>query len=827
MLLRLQHIQTVLCLVTVNVVTNKISMIRSLFLILYFLICLTGFSQSVKIRGTIYNTKKEIISLVKISEKGNLQNSLITDNTGQYTFSVHPTDSMEIEFNAPDYQPLYITIPNLTKDLVLDIILKNKDNALGEVVVEGQRQTVNMTVDLFDPSRRAYMLDSSIESLVVSMSGVSTTSDLSSQYMVRGGNFDENIIYVNGVEIYRPLLIRSGQQEGLSFINPNMVNAVAFSTGGYDAEYGDKMSSVLSILYKKPKKLEGSVKGSFMDAGIYVGNATKRFSQMTSFRYKSNRSILGTTDTKAEYKPSFADLQTYITYQLSNKWQASFLGNYSHNTYQFTPQTRETTFGTIDNVRMFKVFFNGWENDKFITYQGALTLKGKINDNLAVGVSGIGYSSQEQEFYDIEGQYVLTELSSGEDGAIDMNGDNLLGVGTHHQHARNKLDINVLKGEHFGNLKLNRHLIKWGLSVQREQTKDKIKEWEMRDSTGYSLPHDGISVNLFSNLKSDNKLVSTRFAGYVQEKFQLRTGLGLFSLNAGVRGAYWDFNNELLISPRISLFFIPSRNENFVFKIAGGLYYQAPFYKEYQHIVNIGGNNIVELNKDIKSQKAIHYIIGGDYHFKSNGSPFKLTSELYYKDLHDLIPYTINNVKVRYSGLNEGTGHIMGLDMRLYGEFVPGTTSWVSFSLMKTEQNINGVKTPLPTDQRYNFSIYLQDYMPGYDRLKMNLKGSYTQGIPIAAPQQTFANGYFRTPSYKRVDLGLSWEILGEDYAIRQRSSFCKAFKNIWLGLDVTNLLDTKNINTYYWVSDVHNNQYAVPNYLTGRQLNIKLLADF
>ncbi|WP_165041198.1 TonB-dependent receptor [Dysgonomonas sp. ZJ709] len=801
---------------------------KSLLLTTLILISLSFFAQSVKISGVVYDANKKPLSHVSVSSKDIGQtNGTFTTNKGEYSLNIITKDSVKIIFSSIGFQTIYLTIPPLTEDINLNVIMKDADQNLESVVInaDGKSRMLNMTVDVFDPKRRSYLLDSSIESLLFSFSGVSSTNELSSQYLVRGGNFDENVIYVNGVEIHRPLLIRSGQQEGLSFINPNMVQSVAFSSGGYNAEYGDRMSSVLDVQYKKPQRFEGSVGASLMDGSVYIGNATNTFSQMTSVRYKNTRSVLNTTDTRAEYDPSFLDLQSYMTYSLSPKWDISFLGNYSRNAYQFTPQTRSTNFGTVERLRNFKVFFDGWEDDKFITYQGALTLKGKINDNLELGIMSSAFSSDEHERFDIEGRYRLTEINTL-DGS-DSETNNLLGIGTYHNHARNKLDIDVYNITHFGSLKLDKHLIKWGLSFQQEQIKDRISEWEMRDSTGYSLPNDGITVNMFSNLKSNNKVNSTRISGYLQERYQFNTDRGLFTLNAGLRASYWDFNNELLVSPRLALLFIPAANENFTFRLAGGAYYQAPFYREYQQVVDVEGNNVIVPNKDIKSQKSQHFILGSDYHFKSGERAFKFSSELFYKRLSDVIPYTIDNVRVRYSGENEGTGYITGIDMQLYGEFVTGTSSWISLSLMKTRQDINGIKTPLPTDQRYNISVYLQDYFPGYDRIKMSFRGAFSDGLPFAAPNKSFSDGYFRAPAYKRADIGFSWEILGENYAIRNKNSFCKVFKNVWLGLDVFNLFDIKNVNTYYWITDVYSNQYAIPNYLTGRQLNIRLLADF
>ncbi|MBK5722498.1 carboxypeptidase-like regulatory domain-containing protein [Dysgonomonas sp. Marseille-P4677] len=803
-------------------------MIKKNFLFLLLLISISTYAQKVKIAGVVTDSKHYPISFVSVVQANSL-NGVYTNNQGFYELQAASKDSIKIIFSSVGYKKHIYILPDLSEDVILDVVLQEEDKVLNTVVIEGQR-TVTTVIERVDylATKRASNPWRSIEALLATMGGVSSTNELSSQYSVRGGNFDENIVYVNGIEIYRPFLVRSAQQEGLSFINPNMVQTVGFSAGGYSAEYGDKMSSVLDITYKKPKRFEGAASASLLGGDIYIGSSTDRFSQVTGFRYKTLRSLLGTSDTKAEYDPSFLDFQTYITYSLSSGWNASFLGNYSQNTYKFTPTTRETSFGTLMTPRTFKVYFDGWENDKFLTYQAALTINGKLNDNFNIGFTASAFSSDEQERYDIEGSYLLKETDLTGEGYENKT---VLGVGTYHDHARNKLKSNVYTFSHFGNLRIDKNLIKWSLSYQKEEISDKIKEWEMRDSAGYSLPSNGKEVNLYSNLKSDNRIIPSRISGYIQDTYTFETGEGLFILNAGLRGSYWSFNKEFIVSPRGALAFVPAGIENLSFRIAGGVYYQAPFYKEFQHVLSINGNNIVELNKDIKSQKSVHLVLGSDYYLggdkEQNIPPYKLSGEIYYKKLSDLVPYTVNNVKIRYSGENESKGYSMGVDVKLYGEFIPGADSWVSISLMKAQQKIEGVDVPLPTDQRFNLALFYQDYFPGYERLKMSLRGLWSQGLPVSAPHKGYESGYFRTPAYKRIDLGFSWLILGEDFSIRNKNSGLKAFRNIWLGLDVFNLFDMQNTNTYYWVTDVYNQQYAVPNYLTGRQLNVKLLAEF
>lgn len=803
-------------------------MIKKIILLLTIFITSFTYAQQVKIAGKVLNYQKQPLENVSVSQLHS-HNGVMTNARGEYLISVSSGDSVRLVFSLLGYNQHQYILPQLEKNIELDVILEEDNRELNVVTVEGQR-TVTAVIEQIDylATKRASSPWGSLESLLVTMGGVSTNNELSSQYSVRGGNFDENIVYVNGLEIYRPLLVRSAQQEGLSFINPNMIKSVGFSAGGYSAEYGDKMSSVLDITYRKPEKSEGSASTSFLGGDVHVGNSSGRFSQITGIRYKTIRSLMNTTDTKAEFDPSFFDIQSFMAYNLSSKWEVNFLGNYSHNLYKYTPRTRNTSFGTLNMLRNFTVYFDGQEKDKFLTYQAALTLKGRVNNNLNIGITGSTFASDEQERYDIEGRYLLKEFDESRIGVTEDS--SVLGIGTYMEHARNKVESEVYTFTHFGDFKVDSHLLKWGLTYQREIIKDKIKEWEMRDSAGYSLPNTGIDVNMYSNLKSDNHINSSRFSGFLQDTYRLKTEKGLFILNAGVRAAYWTFNKEFIFSPRGALAFVPEGMDNLSVRLAGGIYYQAPFYKEFQRIVNVGGNNIIELNKDIKSQKSIHIVLGSDYYFRGKDqgtSPFILSGELYYKNMSDLIPYTVNNVKIRYSGENSAKGYVMGLNLKLYGEFIPGADSWISFGLMKAQQDIEGIKVPLPTDQRYNFALFFQDYFPGYERLRMSLRGLLSHGLPVSAPYKGYENGYFRTPAYKRVDIGFSWQILGEDFAIRNKNSFCKAFKNIWLGLDVFNIFDMQNTNTYYWVSDVYNQQYAVPNYLTGRQLNVKLMAEF
>ncbi len=804
-------------------------MIKRYYILFFaFFVTSVAFPQSVKVSGTVVDFDNKPVDFVSVSQKNSVLGTF-TNGKGVYQLTVPASDSITVVFSAMGYQTAERTVSASSGVVILNIMLRENVKELTEVVVEGeQRQVTTMgKIDAGDVRMLADPSGGSIEALIGAQAGVSSTNELSSQYSVRGGNYDENIVYVNGIEVYRPLLIRAGQQEGLSFINPDMTQSVGFSSGGFDAAYGDKMSSVLDITYKKPVRFEASATASLLGGSAYVGSAGKKFTQVTGIRYKTAKVLLGTMDTDAEYDPEFVDVQTYMTYEIAPRWEVSFLGNYSSNTYKFTPVTRSTSFGSLAAAKNFTVYFDGWEDDKFITSFGAVTLKGKITDKLEMGMQASAFSSHEREKYDITGEYELTDANLDSGGGEGETG-NLLGVGTYHEHARNKLQTNVMNIGHVGSFKIDNHLFKWGFTLQKEEIDDKIKEWQLRDSAGYSLPNNGQVVNVYSNLISDNKTNSTRYSGYIQDTYRFNSGDNLFALTVGLRGSYWSFNEEFIFSPRASFGYILPGEKDITLRFATGIYYQSPFYKEYQRPVMRDGNMYIELNENIKSQKSVHFVLGGDYQFRAmEDRRFKFTGELYYKKLSDLIPYTVDNVKIRYTGENSSSGYIMGIDTKLFGEFVPGTDSWISFSLMKAQQTINGVDVPMPTDQRYNISLFFQDYLPGRERLKMTLIGHLSQGLPTSPPNKGYDEFNFRAPAYRRVDFGFSWELLGENYAIRNRNSFVGSFKNVWLGFDIFNLFDIKNTNSYYWITDIFNQQYAVPNYLTGRQLNFRILADF
>ena len=784
-------------------------------------------SKRVKISGNVRDSEGNPIELVNVRVQGTVLGTA-TNEKGFYSLSVNKGDSITLVFSCLGYNKSERIIPELSQDMHLNVKMSYMSFELEGVTVTAHRRQTDMMESL-DASRIKILPDpsgGSIESLIVTYAGVSSSNELSSQYSVRGGSYDENIIYVNGLEVFRPLLIRSGQQEGLSFINPEMTERVQFSAGGFEAQYGDKMSSVLDITYKKPKEFEGSVSASLLGGSVYVGGSTDKFTQVTGMRYKTNRSLLGTMDTEAEYNPNYTDLQSYMTYQLAPKVELNFLGNLSLNNYNYTPRKRETNYGTAENPQTFMVYFNGKERDRFQTLFGALTLKYTYNDNIEYGIQASAFNSQEEESYDITGEYLQ---NNAEAGTSTEDVISPLDVARYHEHARNKLNSNVANIGMFGNVKVNAsNTLKFGVNAQYEHIRDRISEWESRDSSGYSLPQTGTTVSVISNLFSDNELESRRYSAYLQDIFKFRTQQGMYTVIGGVRGSYWDYNDEFIFSPRLSVGFIPNAEPNLIFRFATGLYYQPPFYKELRvSEQDEYGNNIIKLNKNLKSQRSTHFILGGDYLFRASGRNFKFTTELYYKKLDDINPYTVDNVKIRYYGDNCAKGYAMGVDMKFFGEFVSGADSWLSVSLMRSRQTINeALKVPMPNEQRYNVSLYFQDYFPGNKRAMLNLKGVLSGGLPITMPNKGWESFRRRTPPYRRVDIGFLYQIAGGKDAIMDRPFF-RNFKNIWLGLDVFNLFDIANTDSYYWITDVYNEQYAVPNYLTGRQLNFRISIDF
>lgn len=730
---------------------------------------------------------------------------------------LHSADSVVIKFSMIGYKAKTRILRRPRGKQTLQIVLHSDENQLGEVTVTGKKIETGQMEDISKDHLKSLPSASgnAVEELIQSQAGVSTHSELSSQYNVRGGSFDENSVYIDNVEIYRPFLVRSGQQEGISVINPDMVEKISFSTGGYEARYGDKMSSALNIKYRKPKKFEATASASMLGASAFVGVSNKKVSWSNGFRYKTTKHLLGSMDTKGEYSPTFIDYQTYLTYTPNKRWEIKLLGNISDNHYNFTPEDRETKFGTMENVKAFQVYFDGQEKDVFRTFFGAVGITRNFGEKTSLSLIASAFNTREQEKYDIQGQYWLTQTETSEN----------LGVGTYFQHARNYLKAHVESAKLLFKTKYKKHDIEGAFTFKKEKITENSVEYEMRDSSNYSIPHTGKDLYMIYSMRAKNVLDANRIEAYVQDAFRFTSNneKTLYTLNYGVRLSHWSYTKETIVSPRVSLGIIPAFNENITMRFATGLYYQAPFFKELRDTTTQNGITYASLNSKAKSQRSIHFIAGFDYRFRMNNRSFKFTAEAYYKALGNLVPYSVNNVKVVYYGSNESSGHAAGIDLKLYGEFVPGTDSWLSLSLMNTSMKLNGKSIPLPTDQRYAINLFFTDYFPGTDRWKMSLKLALADGLPFSAPHQELESNVFRAPAYKRADIGLSYRLLNNEGKQRKHIQL----RNVWLGAECLNLFGINNVNSYYWITDVTGGQYAVPNYLTGRQVNFRVTVDF
>ncbi len=783
---------------------------------------------SISLSGYVMDSQRRPLELVNVYEQ-HTHFGCSTDENGHYELQLPACDTLVLRFSCLSYQTAYRILPVAQTKLTLNVVLTSSSQQLQDVSVSAQQRQLN-SMQRIDADAIRLLPDpagGSIEALLVTFAGVSSNNEMSTQYSVRGGNYDENLVYVNGIEIYRPLLIRSGQQEGLSFVNPQMTQEVSFSAGGFGANYGDKMSSVLDITYKQPQAFEASFQASLLGGNAFVGSASKdgRFTQIHGLRYKTNTYLLGSLQTKGEYQSDYLDYQTYLTYRLHPKWEVSFLGNVSQNVYAFRPESRETEMGSFQSKYTFKVYFDGQEKDVFRTTFGALSLKHQPAKGLELRLQASAFRTDEHENYDITGQYWLSQTPINNNKA-DTTNTNLIGVGTYHEHARNSLSASVVNLQHSGDWKKGQHHLQWGLGLQLENISDQLREWEMRDSSGYALPYSPTEIGFAENLQASTAMRSSRLTSYLQDTWKFRTDLGLISLTGGLRGNYWSYNKQLLVSPRFNIGFIPSWKGDFSFRLAGGIYYQAPFYKELRDTVLVNRVSKVVLNEHIRAPKSTQILLGMDYHFRLWDRPFKLTTEAYYKDLRDIIPYTVDNVRIRYEGINKGHGHTAGLDMKLFGEFVPGTDSWISLSLMDSKETIDNYTVSRPNEQRYNVSLFFRDYVPNNPKYSMNLKLVWADGLCFGPPSMDKSYAVHRMKAYRRVDIGVSRLLVGGEDKILSLSAF-KHIKNVWLSLDCFNLLGINNTNSYYWVRDISNREWAIPNYLTGRQLNLSLSVDF
>ncbi len=750
------------------------------------------------------------------------------DGTFEFTYSGDLP--LTIGVSAIGYQRKELVIQSLLQQ-ALEIQLTEDQRTLQQVEVIGNRIT-NHHSQRIDPIHVRALPSAAgpgIEGLVRSQMGVASNNELSSQYRVRGGNFDENLVYVNGQEVYRPFLMHSGQQEGLSFVNPDMVEEVEFSAGGFSASYGDKMSSVLDITYKKPQRTAGSLSAGMLGANGHLEGAAfdKRLTWITGARYKTNRYLLGTLDEKGDYRPNFTDVQAYLTYQLSPLLSFELLGYYSLNSYEFEPQDRETTFGTISEIKRLKIYFDGKEADRFQTGYASFSSNFRVTDRQHYKLTFTGFRTFEEESYDIAGAYWLQEVddpfSEGEDSGTQI------GVGEYLQHARNDLlgVVNAidLEGKHQSFIGET----SWGVQYRHEAFKDNIHEWELIDSAGYSIPYRGENIELAYLKRANHELSNHRLSGYLKNQFSYHLPKGHLLVDAGIRASHYSYNKETTFSPRLLLSYLPSGDKNYRIRLSGGFYYQPPFFKEMRRPDGT-------LNQGIRAQKSIHLVSGYDLYFQKMDRPFKFTAELYYKAMDQLIPYQVDNVRIVYSGENEAKGYAAGIDFKINGELVPGDESWVTLSLMKTEENLSGDQwinpeqsgepgyIPRPSDQRVNFSVFFQDHLPKYPDFKAHLSFLYGSGLPFGPPRSERYLATNRMPAYRRVDIGFSYDLLRSSSSQNRN---ILDLKNLWLGVEIFNLPNINNTISYYWVSDIFNRQYAVPNYLTSRRINVKLTARF
>lgn len=823
--------------------------------ILFLVLALPGFSQTAIVTGVVKDNEATAIPGVQIAvlEDGSI--STTTDDNGNYTLVVPAGKDITISFYNISYKQLNKKM-NLKPDekLVYNPRMEFK-NTIGvvDVVSENRSQEVMR----IDPKNIFYIPSPSgnLEDIIKTQIGVSSNNELSSGYSVRGGNFDENLVYVNDIEVYRPFLARSGQQEGLSFANPDMVSNINFSAGGFEARYGDKMSSVLDITYKKPLNFAGTVSGSFLGGNLHLQGVSKNrvLAWSIGSRYKSNSYLLKSMDTKGEYRPRFYDVQTFLTFTFNEKWSLEFLGNVANNQYLVIPATRETTFGTVKDAVKLTIYFDGQELMQYTTFMGGLSTTYKPNSKTKLKLITSAYNTKEEEKYTVQGQYYIDQLEAdfGKDnfGQVAFN----RGVGTFLNNGRNQITANVFNIEHKGTHYVNKNNeVLWGIRYQHEIIHDKLSEWKTLDSAGYVSPYNPNEINLIDVVKSKIDLQTNRVQGYLQYVYnKLLRDSSSFTFTGGVRANYWDFNSQTVVSPRLTLAYKPSWKPDISFKASWGYYYQPPFYREMRGFDG-------KLNPDIRAQQSIHYLLSADYNFRIWRRPFKIILAGYYKDMKDLIPYEIDNVRIRYFARNNSVGYSTGVDLRINGEFIKGIDSWATIGFLKTYENISDDRKvtyfnaagdsiipgftfdtkavdstvtypgyiPRPTDQRVTFGMFFQDYIPKLPFCKMYLNMQFGTGLPFGPPDHIRWKQVFRMPPYRRVDIGFAYQIIKEDKPLPKKNPF-HFLKGAFISIEVFNLLQINNTVSYTWVTDVTGRQYAVPNYLTSRQLNLKLQVKF
>lgn len=793
---------------------------------------------TVRLHGFITDETGEPLPLANISIFGTPLGTVSNDK-GEYSFRVPAQSELTVIVSMLGYEPVTRIVESSdSSDIRLDFILQMAyEDISGVYVYHGRDREGSLSRLDIRPLELLPSIGGEIENLLKTMPGVSGRNEFSSQYSVRGGNFDENLVYVNGIEIHRPLLVRSGQQEGLSFLNPDLVGSVHFSAGGFSARYGDKMSSVLDITYREPVTFAASASASLLGGSAHAEGLSSngRFTNISGLRYKTNQYLLQTLDEKGDFTSSFVDFQTFSNYTLSEKLKISFLGNYSRNNYGFEPTTRETSFGTFNNPIQLRIYFDGRDASIFETFTGALTghYTPAPATNLKLTMSA--FSTLESETFDVHGQYhinqVEKQISQENAGDSIMN----IGVGTFMNHARNYLSAHVLSLSHQGDTRIGANRMEWGLRFRRQLFDDELREWQVIDSSGYNIPYSGSEIVPWHLTDAVNNLGVTQFAAYLQNTFRLSLGSTRAYLNGGLRTVYNSFNNRSYFSPRSSVTIHPGKYHNLVFHLSGGYYYQMPFYKELR-------DEAGAVNTGKRPQRSIHLVTGADYFLDIWGRPFKLSSELYYKWLYDLIPYSIDNIRIRYTQENNAKGYATGLDMKLHGDFVKGIESWVSLSFLQTRETARNIDEitgesylteyyPRPTDQLLNFALFFQDYLPNNPSYKIHLQLLYSSRLPFSPPNTPPHKMTFRMPSYRRVDLGFSKEI-SKSLKDPQKGHIAGNFKNLWIGAEVFNLLDIRNTVSYSWLKTISDNpavpgEFAIPGYLSGRRINIRVTAKF
>lgn len=853
------------------------------FFILLF--SMLGFSQTGVVEGIIRNHEGEELPNAFVYNKDNSKQQAIADVRGRYSIELPANISIILVFSfvgGKDTEKRINLAPG--EVLKLNIFLTTVEDI--DVVVigaDGQRQKPMDKIDVkiagYIPTPR-----NSIEDLLV-QAPVNFTSELSSSYSVRGGSFDENLVYVNDIQVYRPFLVRAGQQEGLSFPNPDMVDNIEFSAGGFEAKYGDRMSSVLDIKYRRPTKFGGSISGSFLGGAVQLEGISKneKFTHNSGIRYKSNTYLLGSLDTQGDYNPKYTDFQTYLTWRPKKygNFEMGFLGNYSRNRYNFIPQTRQTEIGNINEALKLTVFFDGQEVSSFETFFGALSANFYPSEKSSLRFIASAFQTYESEYFDILGQYFLDELErdfgSDEFGEVLQN----RGVGAFLEHGRNDLDANVINFTHKGLIDFDSkgHILEWGARFQIEGIHDRLSEWTLIDSAGFASTHPQDSIGYIDILnrpnqeipihdliKNTNDVNSSRITAFIQDSYEWKNKKGaIFTANVGIRGHYWDFNNELVGGPRMNFSYKPvwerlktdkstgkdtTLSKDLVLTLAGGYYYQPAFYREMRDLHGV-------VNPDIRAQRAIHIVAGADYLFSAWNRPFRFKAEIYYKDLSSLIPYEVENVRLRYYATNNSDGYATGIDLMLNGEFIEGVQSWLRLSVLKTEEDLNddfyyqyvnsdGVTIipgftlnddavdstliepgfiPRPTDQRVSFSLLFQDEMPRWPEYKVLVSLFYGSSLPFGPPSFDRYKDVLRTPSYRRVDIGFSRTLITDKN--RGKRKMTTWFKEGFVAIEIFNVLGINNTINYTWIEDVSGRQYAIPNFLTGRRVNLKLIAKF